>query len=298
MSLQDYGKPYLSVEEQLNLIKLRGMVIADEQEAKQRLKSIGYYRLSGYWNVFRCADSEKFETNINFSDVVSLYEFDKKLRLIVLDAIERIEIALRVDIAIVLGEERPFSYLEDNIFSSSDKQKEWLEYFSKRHKNPRQEWLKQATATYNKLPIWMAIELWDFGLLSHFFSNLKPKYKDIIVKEYNTTAKTFQNWLANINDIRNICAHHDRLWNIAQNIRPRIPQNLRLLSHLRKDHDACNKIYATLTIMQYLLRKINPTTEWPKRLKEQIDKFPKNHIINIKQAGFADNWHKEDIWRD
>ena len=112
-----YSRPWMKFAEQLALLKSRGMDVGSEQAALSYLERIGYYRLSAYWHPFRVwmmqqhADSgriasvrtDKFMTGTHFVDAVNLYLFDKKLRLIVLDALERIEVALRVDIAYLLG---------------------------------------------------------------------------------------------------------------------------------------------------------------------------------------------------
>lgn len=106
-----YSKPYLPVTAQLALIKGRGMVVSDDALAQTYLNKIGYYRLSGYWYPYRrsrCMGDEtvvedRFKDNTKFSEIVDLYVFDKKLRLLMLDIIERIEIAFRVQITLQLG---------------------------------------------------------------------------------------------------------------------------------------------------------------------------------------------------
>ena len=106
-----YSKPYLPLPDQLALIKSRGMVISDDALAQSFLNRIGYYRLSGYWYPYRESTlsgtnilvADKFRTGTKFSEVVELYVFDKKLRLLMMDVIERVEIALRVQVTLELG---------------------------------------------------------------------------------------------------------------------------------------------------------------------------------------------------
>lgn len=126
-----YNKPWLSHHEQLDLLKSRGLAVTDDARALDYLRRIGYYRLSGYWFAFRqrsepcCAwprrrtgkkgksvrvehiALDEFKPGASFQDAVALYVFDKRLRLLVLDALERIEVAFRVDISHTLGELRP-----------------------------------------------------------------------------------------------------------------------------------------------------------------------------------------------
>ncbi len=293
----DYTKPFLSVDEQLALIKSRGLAVGDDNDAKHYLKTIGYYRLSGYWHPFRKEASEYFINGTKFSDVVELYAFDKKLRLIVLDAIERIEVAVRVAMALSLGKDNPFIHLSSNIFFNENNYKEWRKYFDKKYESSKQPWFITANKKYKELPIWMVIETWDFGLLSYFFSGLNSKYKDIITSNYAVNPTVLKNWLASINEIRNICAHHQRLWNFSLNNVVKTPKNLPDMDNIRSNQAVKVKIYAVLIIIQFLLRIINPTTKWHERLKEHMNQFPNNPNINIQRAGFPQDWHKEKIWQ-
>jgi abortive infection bacteriophage resistance protein len=110
-------KPWKTMTEQLALLKSRGLQVDDETAALDYLARIGYYRLSGYWYPLREIDraesavqnkpirTDNFISNSHFEDVVKLYVFDKRLRLLALDALERIEMAIRVDVAHLLGEQ-------------------------------------------------------------------------------------------------------------------------------------------------------------------------------------------------
>ena len=134
-----YSKPWRSVADQLAQLQARGMHIGDVAKAADYLERIGYYRLSGYWYDFRVRgepfcplDAEtgrkpkkvrierpvldEFKPGTRFHDAVDLYVFDKKLRLLALDALERIEVALRVDLSHRLGEKDPFAYLKPELF--------------------------------------------------------------------------------------------------------------------------------------------------------------------------------------
>jgi hypothetical protein len=107
-----YSKPYLAIADQLALIKGRGMIVSDDALAQAYLNKIGYYRLSGYWYPYRKSSQvggktvveDNFRDTTKFAEIVDLYVFDKKLRLLMLDIIERVEIALRVQITLQLGQ--------------------------------------------------------------------------------------------------------------------------------------------------------------------------------------------------
>jgi abortive infection bacteriophage resistance protein len=136
--LINHPKNWLSYDEQLDRLIERGMKVTHREKALDYLERLGYYRLSGYWFDFRqrseiCCPVPKqknkkgkpktdrlaldnFKDGACFKDVIALYVFDKKLRLLVMDAIERIEIALRVDIAHLLGQYSSISYLDKTNF--------------------------------------------------------------------------------------------------------------------------------------------------------------------------------------
>lgn len=117
--MSTYKKPYLTFKQQLELLKMRGLEVTGDSTALKYLNQLGYYRLSGYWYSFRRLISSKqarpqrkdeFMPGAKFHDAVALYVFDKKLKLLVLDAIERIEVSFRVDIAYLLGRKDRFAY--------------------------------------------------------------------------------------------------------------------------------------------------------------------------------------------
>ena len=117
-------KPWKSFIDQLALLKQRGLLVNNEPAALDYLERIGYYRLSGYWYSFRKLKitqdkdtgklsyfrHDEFMDGSHFKDAVHLYVFDKKLRLLALDALERIELAIRVDIAHLLGEQNVYAH--------------------------------------------------------------------------------------------------------------------------------------------------------------------------------------------
>ncbi len=105
---REYSKPPLTFEEQLNRLIERGLIANDKSFAISKLSTISYYRLSAYWYPFRQRNSDSkvadtFSPNTTFEKCFSLYEFDRKLRLLALDAIERIEVTIRTKITYFLA---------------------------------------------------------------------------------------------------------------------------------------------------------------------------------------------------
>ena len=319
-----YTKPHLTFDEQITLLKSRGLHISDETKAKDYLQRIGYYRLSGYWYPFRQTESQKadddsltytvinrFRSNAEFKNAVDLYVFDKKLRLLFLDALERIEIALRVDIADHLGKLDPFAHRNPvllhgnftkkiNFRTNQSDYAEWLSRFDKLAAHSKEEFILHYRQTYSSpLPIWMAVELWDFGMLSKFLSGMKHDDLSSIAARYTIPRpELLTSWMRSMNFVRNTCAHHSRLWNKSLTDRPKFPkaEEMPLLNHLVSDQFANYRLYGAAAVMRYLLRTINPMTTWADRLKEHLATFPSGNGISIQQAGFPQDWDKLPLW--
>lgn len=186
-------KIWKSFNEQLELLRSRGMLIDDEKKALGYLRSLGYYRLSGYLYSFRQEDPnhskkrlDQFIPNSRFEDVKALYMFDKKLRQLALDALERIEIAVRVSIAYELGKYEPLVYQKSQYFEPHFEHQKWLDkYQNLVNRESESSFVKHHLEHYDgNLPIWAASEVWDFGTMSMLYKGMLAKDKDRIAKIY------------------------------------------------------------------------------------------------------------------
>ncbi len=302
------------------------MEIPDPKKAKHYLARINYYRLSAYWYPFRQTTTvsdptsgknkviitDEYKTGTKFPEALKLYVFDKRLRILVLDALERIEVALRADISIVLGQRDPFAHRDiDQLhghFSrrrkspqTLTKHEKWLEKLDSNASRSHEDFAKHFRAKYPQadMPIWIASELWDFGLLSHLYSGLLMKDRDQIAAGYGVpSGDVFASWIRCLNDVRNICAHHSRLWNKPLVNQPKWPAvgSVPLIDHTAGDTRARTRCYSALLIIQFMLRTVNPTSSWTQRLIKHSNTFPLSPYIALKNAGFPDKWHNENIW--
>lgn len=320
--LPTYEKPFLGISEQLALLQARGLKVTDVARAERYLERIGYYRLSGYWYPMRkpiaaepgkkaASRHDEFLEGAEFRHAIQLYVFDKRLRLLFLDAIERIEIGLRVAVALRLGARDPvahrnpeelhpdFAYkLDSRTFCSPHFA--WLEKQDKLEEASKEEFSKHFKSRYSsKLPIWIAIEVWDFGQLSHFFAGLRVQDKEAISSAHGLVDwRLLQSWLRAINFVRNVCAHHGRLWNrklIDIPKRPK-PGEILTLDHVAANQTVWHKLYSVAVILQFLMLKINPASTWAARLKSLTNEFPAAPGISLAQAGFPDSWWNLDVW--
>lgn len=321
--MQAQNKPWKSFQDQLSLLKSRGMQVDNEPAALDYLERIGYYRLSGYWYSFRELEltqgadgklqyrrKDEFLQGSHFEDAVKLYVFDKKLRLLAIDALERIELAVRVDIAHLLGErdihahENPAlfhgNFSKQLISKGNDKGKTEYQLWLEKYKHVlfrarRESFVKHYMQKYERLPIWVAIETWDFGMMSKLYAGLKHGDQDYIASQYaNVDGRTFAGWLRSLNFIRNVSAHHSRLWNInvLELSKPYAVDSLwAQLDHARPFFYFC--------IMQMLMKKICPNSTWGARFAQLIDEFPapSNGAVKAKDFGLIEGWKEWSLWQ-
>ncbi|MCC5825626.1 Abi family protein [Alkalimonas sp.] len=310
-------KPWRSMEEQLNILQQRGLKVDHEAAALNYLSRIGYYRLSGYWYPLRAIDhahtatqrrpvrSDNFVPDSHFEDVVQLYVFDKRLRLLALDALERIEMAIRVDVAYLLGAKDPCAHqnpecLHGNFAKRANRRgphqgktdhQLWLEKFETMVWRARKEpFIEHHSAKYQgHLPIWVAIEVWDFGLLSRLFAGMKYHDKNQIANKYGlASGDVLARWLRSLNFIRNVAAHHSRLWNINVLERSPLPQEWLGLDNA--------KPFMYFCIMQKMMAVICPNSSWGKRLMELLEDFPEtnNGALVLDDLGLNSHWR--ELW--
>ncbi len=297
---------------------------ADPAKAAAYLERIGYYRLSGYWYPLRQSRTvpaqggraatqvlDTFRPGASFAQAIDLYVFDKRLRLLFLDAVERIEVALRVDIALLLGARDPWAHrnpflLHGNFAQRTNRRtgridyQDWLARLDQAAARSKEEFVQHFTSRYSgPLPIWIAVELWDFGMLSIFLAGMTVADRGTLAAKYGVQRpELLVGWMRAINGIRNVCAHHGRLWNRSPVDQPKPPRvgEIAFLDHLAGDAYAQTRLYGVAAPMQYLLRFINPTTSWPGRLRQHFDGFPTAPGVAVGQTGFPTGWGNLPLW--
>ena len=331
-----YNKPWLSYEQQLDKLIQNGLIVDDRNKALSFLERIGYYRLSGYWHPFKQRSElcclynteikkpnkkqrretklvfDEFITGAKFQNTVDLYVFDKRLRFLALDALERIEIALRVDISHSLGKNGPFTYLDagnfKDVFSKQVDPKtgvipqhSWLQNHANLISRSKEDFILHTKEKYGlPVPIWIACEVWDFGTLSRLFKGILPEQQTLIANKYSITkGETLESWLRCLSYLRNVCAHHSRLWNRNMSEQPK-KEGLRDISHLTGDLNShiLARPFLQLCIIQHLLTKVNPNSTWWERLKELLNEFPDliDQGVTLDAIGMIEGY-KEWRWK-
>ncbi len=272
---------------------------ADQEVLLNHLQSINYYRLSGYLYSFRDGE-EKYKKGTTIRQVLQIYDFDSKLRILVLEAIERIEIAMKTQIAYKFSlRYGPFAYKNPkNLPEMTETEHSiFLEKISAEKGRSREAFVQHFENKYGKyhdsLPIWMAVEIMTFGQALTLFNGLDQKIKNEIAQEFKMPFQVLQSWLLALNTIRNICAHHSRLWNRTLGNKPRIPKKKKYPQWHFPVSISNNKTFCILTIIKYLLNIISPHNKWAFRLQSLLEK---SKAIPQKAMGFPENWEQCPIW--
>ncbi|MEO5643657.1 MAG: Abi family protein [Bacteroidia bacterium] len=223
-----FSKTFLSYSDQLNLLKDRGLIIDDEGKALHLLEHLSYYRLSGYWYPL-LSDKEKhvFKSEAKFENAFKIYCFDRELRRLVLAEIEKIEVAVRSKITYTLSKTKGAFWFQDAaMFSNPIIHADTLSKIGQEFTRSDEEFIKAFKNKYsNPLPpSWITMEITSFGSLSMLYKNLKPGFeKRDISHHFGLADKVFETWLHSLVYLRNVCAHHTRLWNRAMRITPQMP---------------------------------------------------------------------------
>lgn len=226
--MESYSKPPLTYDQQLSLLEDRGLIIENRSVAESFLKNVSYYRFSAYCIPFE-SNRHKFKPDIKFENIEELYEFDCSLRSIIDEALALIEIFLRSTISYYLVHKYGiFAHEDGNCFFMKNKHPEWIEKVHNEILKSREVFVshyKEKYEGYPKLPLWMTIEIMSLGMLSTFYSNLLRDDQIAIAKEIGINCRVLGTWLHTFTYVRNICAHHGRLWNRDLSISMALPKN-------------------------------------------------------------------------
>jgi abortive infection bacteriophage resistance protein len=296
-----FTKPALSIDDQLALMRRRGMAIADETDVRHYLKHISYYRLRAYWLAFEVpADpgDHAFCEDTCFEDVLALYVFDRQLRLLVLDAVERVEVALRAGwahhMAMTHGSH---SYLDGGLHARADHHAYAVTALTEEFARCRDAFAEHYRATYTDPvlpPVWVAAEVISFGQLSKWISNLERRSdRQAIAKPFGFDEKTLISFAHHMNYVRNICAHHGRLWNKRFTVTMAVPKfPAKLPVAMRGAHD--RMLHNTLVMLDHMLGIIASDSGWRGRLVTLIDGCPQ---VDPVAMGFPADWRARAAWR-
>jgi len=302
-----FSKPVTLYKDQVAKLKSRGLLIDDEKYAEHCLQHVSYYRLAGYWWPFQDDKvNHTFKPNSRFDTVIKVYKFDSELRTLVFDVIEQIEISFRCKLAYHLSHEFGAWWFEDSSnFIDTTEHKESLNAIDRElgYNKKKEVFLKEHYKKYKsdtrRPPAWKTLEVLSLGTLSKLYGNLKNncKSKDLIAADFGTANHTYlQTWLQALTQIRNVCAHHGRLWNKNLPGRPKLLSKpplawVQKVPPVNEHH----MLYVHLCCMKYLFNVIHPGNNFTYRLYVLLKKYPN---IDLNALGMHKDWHKEKLWNN
>lgn len=293
------AKPPTTLDEQVALLRRRGMHIDDEARAKHYLAHLNYYRLRGYWIGSEVPDGNRdhpFRAGTDFDAVIALYDFDRRLRLEINDAIERVEVSFRTRWAYVLGHKAgACAHRESALFDAHHPT--LLHGVERVYAERNEVFLRHYLDRGEEPPVWALCEVLSLGKLSKWLRSLKHHAdRQAIADAYGLHETPFGSFVEHLAYVRNVCAHHARLWNrhlvVGTMQLPRKPREL--VAQLQHAPHRFQRIYNTLTVLAWLIRIISPASTWRQRLRE----FARERPDLWDDMGFPVDWQTFDLWRE
>ncbi|WP_227469309.1 Abi family protein [Actinomyces sp. HMSC065F12] len=280
------------------------MRVDDRAGAESTLARLNYYRLSGYWHPMRrFVDGQaldEFVGGSSFELVLSLYEFDERLRHTVFAELDRVEMAVRAMLGHELGSIDPMIHLNTKRLGARARQLRgrqktvhsiWLSKYESAVENSKEDFVRHHEEKYGgAIPIWAAVEVMDWGMLSHLYGMSPTTARNRIADHCGLSAPQLESWLKSMNILRNLAAHHARMFNRVYDIKPKLNNDPQLLEATVQ----VNRVFGQLSLIQYMHRqlKLSPADKLPRLLST----YPDNPIVPLARTGAPDNWSHLRLW--
>jgi abortive infection bacteriophage resistance protein len=295
-----YTKPWLSYQDQVSLLESRGMAIGDVRAAAEFLRHVNYYRFSGFCLAFE-SSRHQFQDGVTFEQIQAAYYFDLALRDVITEALEVAELDFRAAIAYHLGcEYGAFGHTVPGNFFTQFIHADWLDKLRKEAQRSSELFVDHFKATYREfpdLPVWAITEIMSFGSLSRMCRGMKKRDQKAIASQYGLQPHDWLSWMHHLTYVRNLCAHHCRLWDRVWSIKPKLPRGqVWKPPHLASN----NRLFATLLILNVLIGRCSTITafpaQWRSRVEALIDQSPA--VPNTAQLmGLTATWKTHPLWK-
>lgn len=291
-----FNKPASTPEQLLQKLKDCGLTVANDAEALAYLRGVGAYRLKGYWHQVQDPGTKRFPAGYEFEDIRQCCELDREVRAATIEAVDRLEVAIRSVIANHLSlTHSPHWFLDSSIFKPTEqwgigkmvrkvedevgraKGKAFIKHYFRQHDDPYLP------------PSWAISECVSFGMWSRTFAILRdPNDKKTIAKRFGVdNPEVFQSWIHALTVLRNLAAHHGQMLNVQLGVSPKNYKKAGL------SFSPSNSFFAMATVIHYLLTKTDLPHRWKPVLKASFVAYPK---VNISQLGFPQGWESFPGW--
>ena len=298
-----FAKPPLSSVELVDVMVGRGLVVADRRLAARTLFHIGYYRLAPYIDHFDLPGQRHCVTpGTTFDDVLRLYKFDRDLRMLITEALARIEVAYRSALSEVMSkiegdahwytkpryfaEEGDFRVLQGNVAAALAQPFPALDDYLRRYRTPELP------------PSWLMVEVLSLGQLTRVYRSLRhPSHRRAVAASLGLADDVLESWLESFVRVRNICAHHERLWDVSLTHYPGVPHQASVPWPRRWGRlleESSRTLYCVVSAMQSMLVTVAPTSPWAFDLAALLD----GRSEQLEVMGFPADWAEDPFWAD
>lgn len=298
--LKDYQKPWESYEQQIQRLQGYGLIVNDLATAVKCLAHLNYYRFSGYCLAFE-QSRHHLVPGTTFEQVWAAYEFDRLLRDLVTEALEAAEVEFRTAVAYHYGKNHgAFGHTSPAGFFHAFDHPQWLTKLHDETERSSELFVDHFRKTYRQypdLPVWVAMELVSFGALSQMYSGmLKPDQK-AICSRYGLQPADLGAWMHHFVYVRNLCAHHARLWDRVWAVKLTLPSAAAWRPPYLPGND---RLFATLLALNVILRRCPAvaafTTEWRGRVEALLANVPAVPDA-LGKMGLTAHWQGHPLWR-
>jgi abortive infection bacteriophage resistance protein len=282
------SKSTATIPLQISKLRENGLIIDDEEYASSTLKSINYYRLLHYFAVFLDESGQYYKKGTTFEDGTRLYEFDRKLRVEILAALEEVEVAARAAISNNHAKKYgALGYLKETSFDRRHNHKAFLNKIERMlDKNSDLTFVRHYNKKHGGMfPLWVMMEMFSFGMLVFFYQDLTKEDKKYIAKHYfDLDFRNVESWLESLADLRNHCAHYNRVYDNC------LPWELRSVELTNpREYKMGSSLFDYLLAIKFLHRRGN---EWGKLFVCDMEKMFGDYrgIVDPKILGFPNDW--------
>ena len=296
----NYTKQTLTLTQQIEILKQRGLIIDDEPEATAILDRTGYFRLADYWRPMEVdKESHTFKPNTRFTDIVTTYRFDTELKQLIFNAIFQIEITTRSKmIRYFSANHDPFWFADETLSEDADCFQSNIAHVRREIKRSQEDFITEHFAKYDTPefpPAWKTLEVLTLGTVSKLYTNFSDHAaKDQMAKDFGLPQHLILgSWLASITVLRNKCAHHARVWNRRFPVMPELPRKT-TMPWITNRNIHSFKLYPHLCYIAYWLNAINPANTFIKDIKELLAKYP---VVDPAAMGCPRGWQNEPLWQ-
>lgn len=294
-----FSKTFMQPEDVVVLLAKRGLTIDSPQEVVSYIRNIGYYRLSAYLFPFLLQPKKqhRFKPGSRIQDALNLYRFDKKLRVLLFNEIEKVEIALRSTLANIVAEETGNSFwmTDESQYANGDKFRRTMELVDKELRSSKEEFIVHFRESYSNPypPAWILVEILPLGVVTRMFENLSDNtLKKKVAARFGLPVPVFASWITTITLTRNSCCHHARVWNKENAICPMIPRKLG--GRWITSNASPKRIYYNICIIKWFVDVVSPSNDMREHLQTLLAQYPMVDLLamGIPQTG----WLNEPLW--